>query len=361
MKIVTHLVLIFGFAIGFAVTGIFVLSQLLLGLAPQQIELNFLGFELGKDFLISAAMAGFAVLVLVSIFTIFLMYVKKNVVSQIKKVQVATSYVLRGKTNYKIDLEGNDELEQLGKSFELLKSWLKKKMELEYELSQSRKELERERLMTIGLVAARLAHDIRNPLSVIKNTVEIIRIKFKGNIDENMNTQLQRLTTSVTRISHQIDDVLDYVRASPLEISEISLNGLIDSVITAIKKPEKITIIKPENDLVVACDPKKMEVVFVNLLVNAIQAMDGEGEIKIRYTEQSNFVVIDVMDSGPGIPKESLSKIFEPLFTTKQKGTGLGLSSCKNIVEQHFGKIIAANNPTRFTIKLPRKIAIPNP
>jgi signal transduction histidine kinase len=360
MKIATHLMLIFGFAVGFIATGMFVLSRLLLDLNQQQIELNFFGFELEKDFIISAAITGLAVLVSASVFVIFLMYVKKNIVTQIKKVQVATSYVLRGKINYKLDLEGNDELEQLGKSFELLKSWLKKKMELEHELSQSRKELERERLMTIGLVAARLAHDIRNPLSVIKNTVEIIRIKFKDNIDESMDAQLQRLTNSVTRISHQIDDVLDYVRANPLEISEISLNAMIDSVITAIKKPEKITIVKPENDLMISCDPKKMEVVFVNLLVNAIQAMDGEGEIKIRYTEQSNYVVIDVMDSGPGIPKESLSKIFEPLFTTKQKGTGLGLSSCKNIVEQHFGKIVAANNPTRFTIKLPRKITIPN-
>ena len=82
--------------------------------------------------------------------------------------------------------------------------------------------------------------------------------------------------------------------------------------------------------------------------------MPQGGTIEIKIKSDSDNVVIDFIDSGIGIPNEFLDKIFEPLFTTKQKGTGLGLASCKNIIEQHYGKISVHNNPTTFTIRLPK-------
>ncbi len=89
----------------------------------------------------------------------------------------------------------------------------------------------------------------------------------------------------------------------------------------------------------IAYDSEKMEAVFINILMNSIQAMPDGGKLEVKIHTIDDFVMIDFVDEGVGIPDESIGKIFEPLFTTKQKGTGLGLASCKNIVEQHHGEI----------------------
>ena len=93
--------------------------------------------------------------------------------------------------------------------------------------------------------------------------------------------------------------------------------------------------------------------------MNAVQAMEDSGEIKVRINENDEEVSLEIEDSGPGIPEDKIEQIFDPLFTTKASGTGLGLVSCKNIIEQHKGKIIVRNNPTIFEIKLPKKLSIP--
>lgn len=110
------------------------------------------------------------------------------------------------------------------------------------------------------------------------------------------------------------------------------------------------------------CDPEKMEVVFVNLIANAIQVIgDKKGDITIEisdYMSEEEFLIIKVSDTGVGIPDEIQGRIFEPLFTTKQIGTGLGLSSCKNIIEQHGGTIKVSSKirtGTTFTIRIPKK------
>ena len=95
---------------------------------------------------------------------------------------------------------------------------------------------------------------------------------------------------------------------------------------------------------------------FSNIIINAIQSIDEWGKIEIRFVESSNHVKIQFIDSCPGIPPENLEKIFDPLFTTKQVGTGLGLSSCKTIIEKHGGTISVENNPTTFTVRLPKMI-----
>ena len=97
---------------------------------------------------------------------------------------------------------------------------------------------------------------------------------------------------------------------------------------------------------------------FINLIVNSIQELNQGGKITIEISEKDNMVILKFIDSGKGIPDKDISKVFEPLFTTKQKGTGLGLASCKNIVEQHQGEISVTNNPTTFTIILQKTLSV---
>jgi len=173
---------------------------------------------------------------------------------------------------------------------------------------------------------------------------------------EDLPIYLDLIKKSIDRISHQVDDVLGYVRSSPLKLISVSSSELVQNCIKKINIPENIKLKFIENDLQIKCDPIKLEAVIINLIVNAIQEIPNGGNIEIRSFENDEFVVIEFIDSGKGISNENIDKVFEPLFTTKQKGTGLGLASCKNIVEQHLGKISVKNNPTTFTIMIPKEL-----
>ncbi|HSB83287.1 MAG TPA: ATP-binding protein [Nitrosarchaeum sp.] len=228
------------------------------------------------------------------------------------------------------------------------------------EVYNVRKELEEQklkRLSAIGELSARIAHDLRNPLGVIKNTIEIIKIK-NPTMDEKSKNDLSRLDRAVTRMTHQIDEVLDYVTPKPLNFSSNSLMKIIHLALERMVKPDTVQIILPQRDVTLTCDSEKIEIVFANLITNAIQAMNNKGEINIRINDENDYAIIEVEDNGSGISDENMLKIFDPLFTTKQTGTGLGLVSCKSVIENHGGTIHAKSElgkGTTFIIKLPKQ------
>ena len=222
----------------------------------------------------------------------------------------------------------------------------------------SEESIKSERLSAIGELSARLAHDLRNPLSVIKMSVDLLKNTPSDSkiSDSQITSRIDLIDKSVDRIAHQVDDVLDYVRHSPLKISHVSLRQLVLSSVEKIKIPKDIQIKIFENNIEIDCDPIKLEAVFINIIMNAIQAIPDAGKIEINMSEKDNLTIIQFIDSGDGLSDENINKIFEPLFTTKQKGTGLGLAICKNIIEQHGGTILAKTNPTTFIVTLPNKI-----
>lgn len=211
-----------------------------------------------------------------------------------------------------------------------------------------------ERLSAIGELAARLSHDLRNPLSVIKSSVEISLIRNKESLSPKDHEIIQRINNAIQRMTNQIEDVLDYVKTTELQKNRMSVKSCLTNIVDELQ-PNKINIKIPDNDITILADEVKLQIVFSNLIKNAMDAIGDElGTIEIKFHDEENHVIIDIIDSGSGIKEDNINKIFEPLYTTKQTGTGLGLVSCKNIIEQHGGKISVKNNPTTFTITLPK-------
>ena len=212
----------------------------------------------------------------------------------------------------------------------------------------------KEKLTVIGQLSSNIAHDIRNPLGTIKNAGVIIEKEndFKNEI---ISRELNRINLSVRRISHQIEEVLNYVRTTPMVLKPHSISQVIQEAVDTLDVPKSITINIPKNDVTVRIDHEKMRIVFVNIVLNAVQSIGKEdGSVTINIHEDSSNVSIEFENSGPNIPAKDLKHVFDTLFTTKLEGTGLGLSSCKNIVEQHKGTIHVVPNPVTFSIKIPK-------
>ncbi|MGI0097597.1 MAG: sensor histidine kinase, partial [Nitrosopumilaceae archaeon] len=257
--------------------------------------------------------------------------------------------------------ELNQKLKESLSSIAISELKLKRERDnLEIELREKTKRLvQAERLSAIGELSARLAHDLRNPLTVIKGVVEITKTR-----NNNLNNigfsskQIDMMERAISRMSNQIDDVLEFVKIQSLRTTKNSLLDTMGLSLAKIKKSDKIKINIPDKDVEFVYDADKIEVVLDNLLTNALQAINESGEITIRVNDLENDVVVEVEDSGSGVPDDIISKVFEPLFTTKIKGTGLGLASCKSIIEQHGGSITVKNKPSIFTIKLPKMLEI---
>jgi signal transduction histidine kinase len=216
--------------------------------------------------------------------------------------------------------------------------------------------IKQEKLSSIGTLSSRLAHDIRNPLTVIKARFDLMKIQKKDQLTQKDLEDFEDISKAIERISHQVKNVLDFVGGKQLVTSRYSLHEILNSTMKDVLKSEKIKISTIGPDVDIECDFEGLKIILINLITNAIQAIGKEGTIKINICEQTDHVLIEVEDSGPGVPDDQLQSIFEPLFTTKQEGTGLGLASCKSIAEQHGGTISVQNNPTRFTISLPKSL-----
>ncbi len=210
-----------------------------------------------------------------------------------------------------------------------------------------------ERLATIGTMASRIAHDLKQPLTVMTTYADMLTPEILSKLDFKDREKWLRLQNSILDMNRIIEDVLDFARTAEIKKKKSSLLRILKLSLNPVKSTYGIVINLPEDDVTLRCDPRKIEGVISNLLSNAVQALDGQGEIDITMSADSEFVTIQVRDSGPGIPNEHLERIFEPMFTTKKTGTGLGLVICKSIIEQHSGSISVSNKPTTFTIKLP--------
>jgi len=204
----------------------------------------------------------------------------------------------------------------------------------------------------IGQTIASFSHDIRQSISVASLNSRLIKEKLSTKDVEQIKIYVDRVEDAIKKMNRNVNEILDFVRVAPLLKKETSIKKLLDESLSEFGNSSNISFRLPDYDVIVSCDDEKIQAVFSNIISNAISVKSKN--IIISVSDDSSFVNIEFLDDGPGIPKQNLDKIFEPLFTTRPSGTGLGLCICKNIIEQHNGTITVKNDPTRFTITLPK-------
>jgi PAS domain S-box len=216
-----------------------------------------------------------------------------------------------------------------------------------------------ERLASIGELAGQIGHDLRNPLSGIKNSVYLLKKNGNRLSELERNKILETMNTAVEDSDRIVTSLVEYSNELILEPEQCTLNSLIMNALSKIQVPDRINIVnQPTDDFKFFLDAQKIEKVFVNIIKNAIDAIPQKGDIQIMSEIKGSNAEISFSDSGTGIPDNILSKLFSPLVTTKAKGMGMNLAICKRIVEAHGGKILAESEVgkgTKFTIKLPIK------
>ncbi|MFQ5638232.1 MAG: nitrogen regulation protein NR(II) [bacterium] len=217
--------------------------------------------------------------------------------------------------------------------------------------------IRQEKLAVIGQISGNIAHELRNPLGAIKQSVFFLKRLYKNNkiasSHSKVEEHLELLDTEIETSDRVITDLLKMTKMEPLEKSQMDLRLVISEAVQRCHIEDRIQVninLNPEPFLMFA-DHLQMRQVFINLFTNAVQAIKGEGAIKIhaKMATKDKTCFIEVQDDGRGIALKYRGKVFEPLFTTKVNGTGLGLSICKQIIESHGGSITLSSRIYRGT------------
>jgi len=236
---------------------------------------------------------------------------------------------------------------------------LKVKQRTQELMEAQNKLLTAERLAAIGQLAAMVGHDLRNPLMGIDGATYYLKTKLDSKIDEKTKEMFEIIEKDIEYSNNIITDLIEYSREIRLEKAETHPKSIIAEALSLVKIPESIQVSDlTQSEPKIEVDVDRMKRVFVNLIKNAIDAMPEGGRLTITTKESDDGLEINFTDTGVGMPKETLDKIWTPLFTTKAKGMGLGLSICKRFVEAHEGTISVKSKVgkgTTFTLKIPVK------
>lgn len=233
---------------------------------------------------------------------------------------------------------------------------------LQREITESKKIQEKfvhqEKLAVLGQLAAGVGHELRNPLGAIKNASYFLNMALKKT-EPDVQETLEFLEKEVAASEKIINSLIDFAHPKTPILRKININNIILDVLSHGAAPENIEVIKELNeDLpVILADPDHLKKVFANIILNAIQAMPGGGKLVVKSElESPKQAAVSIKDTGRGISKENLKRLFEPLFTTKAKGIGFGLGVAKALIEGHGGTLGVESEVGRgstFTVRLP--------
>jgi signal transduction histidine kinase len=217
-----------------------------------------------------------------------------------------------------------------------------------------------DRLAAMGELTAGVAHEVRNPLGIIRASVQLV--EDSDGDPARVRDATRIIKQEIDRLDRVIKALLDFGRPSAPTLRQTNVEDVVDDVVLftrqfAVQAKVQIeTLFSAANPAVLA-DADQLKQVLVNLVSNAVQAMeDTGGRIVVRVWDDDSFVFVSVVDDGPGMPPEVLEKVFDPFYSTRSGGTGLGLTIVHRIIDQHGGRVEAQSTPgagTTFTIALP--------
>jgi signal transduction histidine kinase len=261
-------------------------------------------------------------------------------------------------------------LSKINQAYEKIQREEEKVREAKFRAKMEQQMIATERLASLGTLAAGVAHEINNPLAIIGEAVGWMRLLLKktgqgdGFLKDNFETALKKIEKSVGRAKRITHLLLGFVSKTDAVIKEIGLDELVDDVIQLVERDatkKQVRVVKAVNTdrTTVWSDPYQLRQVLINLVTNAIQATDSEGDVTISIEGTKDEAMLKVTDTGQGIPSEIQERIFEPFFSTKPpgEGTGLGLSVSHRIVERLGGQIDVESqmgHGATFRVKLPR-------
>ena len=285
----------------------------------------------------------------------------------------AAEAIAAGHYARRVDAAREDELGRLGGAFntmagrveagvQQLESRVRERTtELEHALAELRSAQEdavrREKLAMLGQLASGVGHELRNPLGVMTNAVYYLEM-IQADADAEVREYLGILRGQIGVADRIVTDLLDFARIKPPQIRAVSLAGLVDEQLARLGPLNGIEVERefPEDLPPVWIDAGQVGQVVLNLLTNAVQAMDERGVLTLRGRLSADGVALEVQDTGSGIAPELQQKIFEPLFTTKARGIGLGLAVSRSLAQANGGALAVSSRPgegATFTLKLP--------
>ncbi|MFM8441340.1 MAG: ATP-binding protein [Acidobacteriota bacterium] len=278
----------------------------------------------------------------------------------LRRITVAAVKVTSGEHGAQVETRAtNDEIGILGDAFN---SMSRKMAEDIARLENITSQLMRtEKLAAIGRLSAGVSHEINNPLSAMLGAVRLLL--DRDGLDPHVQTELRRISQQIERLSKVATDLMDFASSRPSVKTSVDINTLIIDTLRILSfdprfKTFAVTTELSRNLPRVFADPERMQQVFLNILLNAKDAMDEGGLLVIKSDVDGEFVKIEMSDDGVGLPKDDETKIFDPFFSTKPEGdgTGLGLAVCFGIVTDHKGTISAKRNiphGATFIVRLP--------
>ncbi len=284
-------------------------------------------------------------------------------VTPVSQLAEGMSRVAEGDLNYKVRIESADELGKLARAFNRMVRAVKERDHKLREMTESRL-TQVEKQVSVGRLAAGVAHEINNPLTAILSLSSLWLKRMPA--EDKRREDLEIIVAETSRCREIVRSLLDFARERPIEKREVDLNVVARETLLLAHKYDSMTNRKVELKaapfpLMVNADPKLLQQVLINLLLNAVEASDWGGVVNVETDEDSSggFVQVRIIDSGKGIPKAHINRVFEPFFTTKGagKGTGLGLSVSLGIIQKHEGTIEIESEEgrgTTVTVLLPR-------